>query len=346
MSPRRRLGKKLFKSLLPVLALLALAVATCVGYIIYGITRPPRHPYIVTKQTFAQLSGPASKVTDETWRNRDGTPARAWLLRGAPGAPGIVLLHRYGTDRSWLFNLGVKLNEATNFTILWPDLRGHGLDPPVKWTSFGVQEGDDVLAAMDFLKSLKGPDGKQLVGEQIGLYGVELGGLSALEAAEHHTEVAALALDSVPRSRDELLQAAVKDDIGLNNGVIQYLVRNGMRLYFMGTYNNVNACEIAASLKDRRVLLLSGPEADYLKDSTASLTRCFPNSVNVESKTDLPLTGFKLPSATGEQGEAYDRRVIDFFDRTLRSTPQTPVQSNRDYRTDSVVSNHVNVGRF
>jgi hypothetical protein len=48
------------------------------------------------------------------------------------------------------------------------------------------------------------------------------------------------------------------------------------------------------------------------------LARCFPNSSQVETKTDLPLTGYRLASAPGEQGEAYDRRVIDFFDRHLR----------------------------
>jgi hypothetical protein len=35
-------------------------------------------------------------------------------------------------------------------------------------------------------------------------------------------------------------------------------------------------------------------------------------------RTDLPLSGFSLPSATGEQGEAYDRVVIEFFARNLR----------------------------
>jgi len=38
----------------------------------------------------------------------------------------------------------------------------------------------------------------------------------------------------------------------------------------------------------------------------------------VEIRTDLPLTGLSLPSATGEQGEGYDRIVIDFFDKYLR----------------------------
>jgi hypothetical protein len=32
----------------------------------------------------------------------------------------------------------------------------------------------------------------------------------------------------------------------------------------------------------------------------------------------LPLSGLNLTSATGEQGEAYDRVVIEFFDKFLR----------------------------
>jgi hypothetical protein len=75
---------------------------------------------------------------------------------------------------------------------------------------------------------------------------------------------------------------------------------------------------VANGVGDARVLLLSGADAGPLKDSTASLQKCFPVPNNVETRTDLPLSGFSMPSATGEQGEAYDRIVIDFFDRNLR----------------------------
>lgn len=317
MSPRRSPSKKLFKSLLPIVMTVLLAAVTSLGLIIYGITRPPRNAYLVTKESFSQISSQASKVTDQTWPNRDGTQARGWLLRGIPGAPAIVLLHRYGTDRSWLFNLGLKINETTNFTILWPDLRGHGLDPPVKWTSFGFREGDDVPAAIDFLRTLKTANGKELVGQKIGLYGVELGAFAALKGAGYK-DVKALVLDSVPRSSDELMQSAVKADLGINNDLIMMLVRQGLRLYFLGKYHNTTACEAAASVNDRSTLLLSGRDADYLRESTISLSRCFQSSTQVEVKTDLPLTGFNSPSATGEQGEGYDRRVIDFFDKHLR----------------------------
>ena len=318
MALPRRFGKKLFKSLLPILLVLALAVVIALASIIYGITRPPRRAYLVTPQAFSQISGPGLKVTDETWPNRDGTTARGWLLKGTQGAPAVIFLHRYGADRSWLFNLGVKLNETANFTILWPDLRGHGLNPPVDRTSFGTREGGDVLAALDFLRSLKGASGNQLVGDHSGLYGVELGAYAALHAALHDTSVRVLVLDSVPRDPDELLRAALRDNVGVDNKVLRYLTRGATRIYFVGHYENTGVCEMAASLKSQHVLLLSGEDAGYLRESTVALEKCFQNPADLEVKTDLPLTGLNLPSATGEQGEGYDRRVIDFFDKNLR----------------------------
>jgi pimeloyl-ACP methyl ester carboxylesterase len=318
MSPRRRLGKKLLKSLLPIFLTLLLAATISLGLIVHGITRPPRNPYLVSKESFSPISSQASKVSDQTWPNRDGTQARGWLLRGMEGAPAIILLHRYGTDRSWLFNLGIKINEATNFTILWPDLRGHGLEPPVKWTTFGFREGEDVVSAIEYLKTLRNSRGKELVGQNIGLYGVELGAFAALQGASRDNAVKALVLDSIPRSSEELLHSAVRSDLGFNSDLLLLLVRQALRVYFFGNFQNTTACETAASLKARSILILSGQDAGYLRESTNAVANCFPPSMQLELKTDLPLTGFNSPSATGEQGEGYDRRVIDFFDRHLR----------------------------
>ena len=258
------------------------------------------------------------KVTDETWANHDGTRARGWLLKGREGAPAVVLLHRYGADRSYLFNLGVKINETTNFTILWPDLRGHGMNPLVGWSSLGGREAEDLLAALDFLRNVKSENKTKLVGDRFGLYGVELGAYSALNAAKPDNQIKALVLDSIPRSSDELLNEAITNCTGIDNRLLIYLSRSAMRFYTLGAYSSTNACEIASSLRDQRVLLLSGADAGYLISSTASLKTCFPNPENVEIRTDLPLSGLNLPSATGEQGEGYDRIVIDYFDRYLR----------------------------
>ena len=317
MSPRRRTGSRILRAFLPILLLLAAAAAAAVGWIVYEVAHPQPRPYLVTPEKFAQVSDRGLKVTDETWPNRDQTQARGWLLRGDVGAPAVIMLHRYGADRSWLLNLGVKLNETTNYTILWPDLRGHGMNPSVSWTSFGTREAEDVAAALDYLRNLKTTPGAPLVGERIGLYGIEMGAYAALEAATHERGAQALVLDSVPSAPDDLLRAVVYERIRMDNAPLRTLTRWGMRIYFLGEYRNDPACAAAGNLKERRVLLLTGAEAGYLRDSTIALARCFPDQANVELQSDLPLTGFNLASATGEQGEAYDRRVIDFFDRAI-----------------------------
>ena len=321
MSPRRMPGKKLLKMLLPIAGLLLLVIGGVMTWLALKVTRPPSQAYLVTPETFTLLSESGLKATNETWANRDGTQARGWLLRGAEGAPAVVLLHRYGADRSWLLNLGVKLNEATNYTVLWPDLRGHGVDPPVAWTSFGARETEDLAAALEYLRSLKTPQGTPIVGGRIGLYGVELGAYAALRVSAQDATVNALVLDSVPASPNDVLNAAVKERTGLSNSLLQWLARGATRIYFMGGYDNTPSCQAAGGIIDRRILLLAGEGPEHLRASTVALAQCFSNPAGIEVKTDLSLTGYNLPSAPGEQGEIYDRRVIDFFDRALRINP-------------------------
>jgi pimeloyl-ACP methyl ester carboxylesterase len=318
MPPRRRFGKRLVKSLLPIALVVVLAIVGALSFIVYCVSRPTKRPYVVTPEGFSRISGRALKVTDESWATLDGRRARGWLLKGAEGAPAVVLLHRYGGDRSWLFNLGVKINEATNCTILWPDLRGHGETPLIKWTSLGAREGDDVVAALNYLRSLKSENQKTLVRESFGVYGVELGAYSALKATGKEPQIKVLVLDSIASSPDQLLNTGISSCVGFDNGLVQSLSRVAMKVYLLGSYDRTGACDLAREMRDQRVLLLSGSEAGALRDSTASLQSCFANPANVEMRTDLPLSGFSLPSATGEQGEAYDRIVIEFFARNLR----------------------------
>jgi len=318
MPPRRRIGKRLIKSFLPIALVIVLAVLAALSFVVYCVSHPTKRPYVVTPEAFSRISGRAIKVTDETWANADGRNARGWLLKGAEGAPAVVLLHRYGGDRSWLFNLGVKINETTNFTILWPDLRGHGENPLIKSTSLGVREGDDLQSAIKYLRGLKTEGQKTLVGESLGVYGVELGAYSALKAARNEQQIKVLVLDSVVTSPADLLNTAVSSCVGLDNGLIQYFSRVAMKVYMLGSFVDTSACEFASGIKDQKVMLLSGADAGSLRDATAALPKCFPNAGNVEVRTDLPLSGFGLPSVTGEQGEAYDRVVIEFFARNLR----------------------------
>src|ERR1051325_4766293 len=183
MSRSGRVARKFAKTVLPILIIIVVVVVAVCGWIVYGITRPPHAPYLVTPKSFSTVTGPILNASEATWKNHDGTEARGWLIRGAEGAPAVILLHSYGADRSWLLNLAIKLNETTNFTVLWPDLRGHGENPLVNATTFGTVEGDDVTAAIDYLKTLKTAGGTPQVGPRIGFYGMEFGASAAFDAA-------------------------------------------------------------------------------------------------------------------------------------------------------------------
>jgi pimeloyl-ACP methyl ester carboxylesterase len=316
MSPRRRLVRRITRTLLPIVLIIVLVFVGVMAWVVYGITRPPRAPYLVTPQTLATVT-PIMNAADATWNNHDGTTARGWLIRGADGSPAVILLHSYGADRSWLLNLAVKLNESTGFTVLWPDLRGHGVNPPVNWTLFGSIDGDDVSAAIEYLQGLKTPAGKPQVSHTIGLYGAELGAYAAIDAAKRNGAIRALALDSVPASPDDLIRAATVAHFALNNSVLQRISLWGIRIYSAGKYVNTGSCEVARSLRDKRVLLLTGEGGEQWRASTVMLKNCFSGGT-VELKQDSPVTGLNLPSVTGQTEEAYDRPVIEFFDKALR----------------------------
>lgn len=316
MSSRSRLARKVFKAFLPIVLVIVLAIVSVSAWLVYSVTRPPRAAYLVTPQTFAKVTGPILKASDVTWKNHDGTEARGWLIKGGDGSPAVILLHHYGADRSWLLNLAVKLNESTNFTVLWPDLRGHGENPLVRWTLFGGPDGDDVTAAIEYLRTLKTSHGQPQVAARVGVYGIELGAYAALDAARRNTDVRALALDSVPESPDDLVRHATDTKSGMKSAIFYRLAGVGVRVYGIGKYQTTSSCDLARAVRDAKVLLLSGGEGDPWRQSSLALPPCF--SSPPEIKKDLMLTGASLPSSTGEQEEAYDRPVIEFFDKALR----------------------------
>jgi len=316
MSPRSRLAPRILKTFLPIVLVIVIVFVAICFWLVRSITRPPRAAYMVTPQSFSRVTGPILQAQDVTWKNHDGTQARGWLIRGTEGAPAVILLHSYGADRSWLLNLAVKTNETTNFTVLWPDLRGHGENPLVNTTTLGTVEGDDVTAAIDYLESLRTASGTPQVGPRIGLYGIELGAYAALNAAKRTPEVRALALDSIPGSPDDLVRAALSSRTGMNNGVLQFLARTALRAYTMGKFASTPSCDIARAIKNPRVLILAGTEGDPWRKTTLDTAPCF--SPLPEIKKDLPLTGANLPTSTGQQEEGYDRPVIEFFDKALR----------------------------
>ncbi|PYT01495.1 MAG: hypothetical protein DMF63_01205 [Acidobacteria bacterium] len=304
--------------LLPVVVLLVVAVAGASIWLVHETAHPVKAAYLVTPDTYGMLSARGAQVTDEKWVNKDGTSARGWLLRGAQDAPSVILLHKYGANRSYVLNLGVKLNEATNFTILMPDMRGHGQNPAVEYTSFGGCEADDATAAIEFLRNLKTPEQFPLVGKDVGIYGLEMGSLAAISAAGKDDQIKALVLDSVPQNADSMLASTVETRFPFGSTVTSEFAKLGTRPYFyQGCFKRESSCDMAKSLAGKKVLLLGGLDAPEFQESTSKLGKCFPATSTIDSKTDLSPSGYSIINASIELSESYDQRVIDFFRQAL-----------------------------
>lgn len=318
MAKSTRLIKSFYRLLFPVVLLVIVAAASAGVWLARESSHPATAAYLVTPDKYGQLSARGAQVTDETWTNKDGSTARGWLLRGSDNAPAVVLLHKYGADRSHVLNLGVKLNEGTNFTVLMPDQRGHGQNPPVPYTSFGGCESTDAAAAIEFLRGLKSATQGSLVGKDIGVYGLEMGSIAALDAASRDIAVKALVLDSVPADSDSLVASVIDKRFPFLSTVTAELGKVGAYPYFYeGCYSRTPTCESAKTMTNRRALLLAGPDAPEFQDSTSKLSKCFPNSTAAEANTTLSPSGFSVINASIPVSEAYDQRVIDFFRSSL-----------------------------
>ena len=317
----KRLFKSVLRLVLPIILLLVLASVSASLWLVRTSARVQPNSYLVTPAKYGLLSARGAQVTDEKWPNLDGTMARGWLLRGSENSPAVILLHKFGADRSYELNLGVKLSEATNFTVLMPDLRGHGEGPMVETSTFGQHETDDTLAAVQYLRTLKTQDDVPLVGSKIGIYGIELGALAALRAASKDNSIAALALDSVPTDSRAVISNAIEHRFPFGSTVTSSLAGVGAQLYFYnGSFGDVSACEVGKNVLDRKVLLLAGVDSPALQSSTTKFGRCIQSGgVNVETKYDLSPSGYNIMNASMDKAQEYEQRVIDFFRLALSS---------------------------
>jgi hypothetical protein len=145
-----------------------------------------------------------------------------------------------------------------------------------------------------------------------------MGALAGVFAAAKDESVKALVLDSIPNSSDDLLARATVKRYPFASFVTTRVARLGTYMYFYdGYYRRDSACESAKNLSNREVLLLAGADAPDFQTSTTAVSRCFPNSTKLETKTDLNPSGYNITNASLEQSESYDQRVIGFFKQSL-----------------------------
>ncbi len=310
------------KFVVPALFMFMLVTASLSAYTIRTITHPPRTNYAATLEDY-KLIGIWVPKTDESWSLKGGGQATGWFLRASTGAPAIILSHSYGQNLADMLSLGVALQRAGYHVLLY-DLRAHG-QSKLEISSLGDSESDDLLSAMEHIKSLKDQDGNQLIDkDRIGLYGVSIGGYASLVAASKDQAVKAIVVDAIYPDVPTYVQVKVKQFSGLRNGFIDYFSNLSMKLYSPGKFNTTSAMKAVSNFTEIKQLYILGKDTGDLQATTSEI---YKKALASKESVEVPHSRINILYKNDQ--DVYDPVVVDFFRRPdvmppISAQSQTP----------------------
>lgn len=176
---------RFFLTVLAVIAGLVVAVAL---FAVRQMVRPPRQPLWATPRDAGM------DYEDVEFPARDGLRLSGWFIPAEEaGRPAVVLVHGWPWNRlgEAADNLMANISGATpvdllrlahrlhqeQYNVMMFDLRNHGQSAESAGVTFGLQESNDLLGALDYL------EGRSDVAQaQIGVVGFSMGANTLLFA--------------------------------------------------------------------------------------------------------------------------------------------------------------------
>lgn len=165
-----------------VLAVFALlSVSTVSGFLLYQILRPARTP---ANFDLGVMMGHPSAFSFPV---AGGAAREGWFFPGLRRAPTVVVCHGYLSQRADVLTLVTALQDH-QFNVFLFDFTGHGTSPGV--TTLGYRETAELRSAVQELSTRDDVDP-----QHFGLWGVDMGGYTALEVAAADPRITALVVD-------------------------------------------------------------------------------------------------------------------------------------------------------
>ena len=188
MPPRRRFGKRLIKSFLPIALVIVLAVVGALSFVVYCVSRPDQaslrcHTRFVLDASVAARSKSRMKhgptATDAT---RAAGCSKALKARRQLCCFIVTAAIARGSSisASRLTKRPTSRSSGPICAVMARTRRSSG-------PRSAVAKETICWRRFKYLRGLKSENQKTLVGESFGVYGVELGAYSALKAAREET---------------------------------------------------------------------------------------------------------------------------------------------------------------
>ncbi len=322
--------KRVLWVFIPAVLVFVVGVIALDFYFIHRLTHPPRTELYGSPRDF-QLILQKPMWFEEKWKNSDSTQTVGWLLSRGKPAPAIILSHGYGSNRSELLTLSFELWKA-GYHVLVYDLRGHG-ESPVKWSGLGTYEKDDLLSALNFLRSRTNETGQPLLEGRVGLYGVDIGGYISLVAATQDPMIKAVAVDSVypdvSRFMNHQLKKIVGSDSEMANRMADsqwttQLTELAMQLYLMRREDSAPALDSVGTASGRKLLFITGKNSNRLGTMTREL-----HDAAKDNKQFVEVEQSRLIRLYDKASSEYDERIVAFFKEAIPVAPEKPESNTR-----------------
>ena len=288
-----------FGRFLTVLLVIAAAVGGGVFWILYTLTHPARDGATLDP---ADLLLRAEEVTFEA---ADGVPLSGWFIKGAPGAPVILLCHDLGGSRLTLVHSAVSLNRA-GYPLLLFDFRGHGRSGG-SGSTVGVHEPDDVRGALAWLK-----DRKDIDTSRTGLWGIGMGAYAGAMAALDEPAIVALALDTpyttIPGQVDRQVRALLPP---VAHGLVT-VVRPFYKPFFVFKLDESGLTGGLGRLARKNTLIVAAHDAPERFEESRALYESLPEGGDAD-KNFLELKASLVSGLYAEDKKIYDEALIGFF---------------------------------
>lgn len=156
------------------------------GAIFVGL--PLAFSHVMTRTYRPDALSRAMPPWQEVTLSSEGLRLRAWLARGDPSRPAAVVVHGLG-DTLESYREHARVLQDRGFTVMLPDLRGHGGSEGSR-TTLGGRERHDVRAAMQDLRD------RGLAGRGLVLMGHSMGAVAVLLAAADQADVRAVIVEA------------------------------------------------------------------------------------------------------------------------------------------------------
>jgi fermentation-respiration switch protein FrsA (DUF1100 family) len=251
----------------------------------------------------SELPGESVQFSSES-----GSTIHGWLIHGQKQGGAVALMHGVRGNRTSMMGRARFLSHA-GYTVLLFDFQAHG-ESPGKHITFGYLESRDARAAVSFLRT-------RVPGERIGVIGVSMGGAAALLATPP-LEADALVLEMVYPTIDQAIEDRLAIKLGKLGSAIAPLLswqlkpRLGISTAELRPIDKVGSIHVPK-------LFIAGANDEHTKveESRAIFAAA------AEPKELWVVSGGKHEDLLRFAGEEYERRVLLFFDRYLRSSPPT-----------------------